>query len=209
MVYGILNIMIEKQALINLYQNDKKSVSTIAKIWGCSEGKINYWLKKFSIQKRSISDAVYIQNNPQGDPFNVQKPKVNEEWFLYGLGLGLYWGEGNKRNKNTVRLGNTDPHLLLTFLKFLTYFYKVDVKRLRFSLQIFTDIDPNIAKDYWVKNLSIPVNQFQKIVISKSVNKKGTYNKKSQYGVLTINFSNIKLRDTIVGAIDKLRTGPD
>lgn len=197
--------MLTKSELIKLYIQEKRSVSDIAERLKCSQGKINYWLKKHSIQKRSISEAVYIQNNPQGDPFRVMQPKTNNEWFLYGVGIGLYWGEGNKMNDHAIRLGNTDPDLLLNFLQFLKVFFNVDTERLRFGLQIFTDIDPQAAKSFWSERLSIPISQFQKIIVSQSLHKKGTYRKKSQYGVLTIYFSNTKLRDTIVGAIEKLR----
>jgi len=197
--------MLTKDRLTKLYLEEKKSVSAIAREYQCSEGRVNYWIKKFSIQKRTISEAVYIQNNPKGDPFRVRKPQTDQEWFLYGIGIGLYWGEGNKLNDHAIRLGNTDPDLLLTFLKFLKTFFNVDAERLRFGLQIFSDINPLVAKEFWIRKLSIPSKQFQKVIVSKSLHKKGTYRKKSQYGVLTIYFSNTKLRDTIVGAIERLR----
>lgn len=200
--------MFTKLELENLYTHEQKSVSSIASNFGCSENKINYWLNKFLIPKRSISEAVYIQNNPKGNPFTVYAPRTNEEWFLYGLGVGLYWGEGNKMNNHAVRLGNTDPDLLKKYLEFLHTFYSIDITRLRFGLQIFTDIDPEVAKKYWCKKLMLKASQFQKVVISKSLHKAGTYRKKSEYGVLTIYFSNTKLRDIIVGAIESLREKP-
>ncbi len=197
--------MLTKDRLTRLYLVEKKSVSAIAKEYQCSEGRVNYWIKKFSIPKRTISEAVYIQNNPKGDPFRVRKPQTDQEWFLYGIGIGLYWGEGNKLNDHAIRLGNTDPDLLLIFLKFLKTFFNVDAERLRFGLQIFSAIDPSVAKEFWIRKLSISSKQFQKVIVSKSLHKRGTYRKKSQYGVLTIYFSNTKLRDTIVGAIERLR----
>jgi hypothetical protein len=203
--HGILSSMFTKLCLQKLYIKEQKSVSQIAKLFNCSENKVNYWLKKFEIKKRTISEAVYIQNNPNGDPFKFRLPHNDEEWMLYGLGIGLYWGEGNKMNNHAVRLGNTDPDLLKKFLQFLHTFYKIDSSRLRFGLQIFTDIDPDSAKLHWSEKLSIPPAQFQKITVSKSLHKNGTYRKKSQYGVLTIYFSNMKLRDSIVGAIEELR----
>ena len=188
-----------------MYIEHKKSVSVIAKELKCSENKINYWLNKYSIPKRSISDAVYLQNNPKGDPFKIKKPQSPEEWFLYGMGVGLYWGEGNKMNNHAVRLGNTDPDLLNKFLEFLYTFFNVEPLRLKFGLQIFNDIDPIVAKKFWCEKLKIESKQFQKVIVSKSLHKRGTYRKKSKYGVLTIYFSNTKLRDIIVGAIEELR----
>lgn len=196
--------MIEKGYLETSYLLKKKSVSQIAGECGCSQNKITYWLQKHNIRKRSISEAVYIRSNPHGDPFLFGRPKNNKEWFLYGLGLGLFWGEGNKMNKNSIRLGNTDIDLIKNFLDFLRVIYQIDEKKLRFGLQLFKDISKEKALNYWSSKLHIPKNQFQKVVLTKSI-QKGTYRKKSEYGVLTVYFSNTKLRDTIISAITKLR----
>src|SRR3989344_9534870 len=110
---------LSKEVLEKFYTTEKNSVSTIAKKLGYSEHKINYWLAEFKIPKRSISESVYLYHNPYGDPFKVITPKTIEEAFLSGLGIGLYWGEGTKSNKNTVRLGNTDPKLIKKFIEFL------------------------------------------------------------------------------------------
>ena len=110
---------ISKEQLFNLYKKEGKSAKAISRRLNCSENKINYWLKKFSIEKRNVSEAIYLRKNPKGDPFKVKKVPVNNDSFLFGLGLGLYWGEGNKRNRGSIRIGNSDPYLLLNFISFL------------------------------------------------------------------------------------------
>ena len=62
---------------------------------------------------------MYIRYNPKGDPFAFKLPKNGADWKLFGLGIGLYWGEGNKRNKNSIRLGNVDPRLIRAYMLFL------------------------------------------------------------------------------------------
>jgi len=118
----------------------------------------------------------------------------------------LFWGEGNKVNKHSVRLGNSDPALIKAFINFLESAYKIDKKRLRFGLQVFSDVSPEAALDYWCKYLKIPRSQFFKTVVTKST-KEGTYKRKNIYGVLTVYFSNSKLRDIITAAIEELRLG--
>ncbi len=196
--------MIEKEFLVQQYLQRRKSVAQIALQYGCSQNKVTYWLQKHNIKKRSISDAVYVRSNPEGDPFAFKKPNTYDEWFLYGLGLGLFWGEGNKVNKHSVRLGNTDIDLIRTFLRFLRVVYDIDEKKIRFGLQLFSDISSKKALHYWTTGLGVSEKQFQAVVVTKQT-KKGTYRKKCEFGVLTIYFSNIKLRDTIVTAITKLR----
>ena len=190
---------------MKVYVEQKQSAKQIAVRVGCSENKVNYWLRKHAIPKRSLSDAQYVIANPSGDPYRFIKPRNESEWLLYGLGLGLWWGEGNKVSKTAIRLGNTGPDLLRVFLDFLKTIFKIDETRLRFGLQIFTDTSPDLARSYWSKRLGVSPEKFQKVVVSESV-AKGTYRHKSEYGVLTIYFSNTKIRDSIYRAIEELRT---
>jgi len=187
-----------------LYTKDKKSSFEIANLLNCSENKVNYWLKKYGIQKRSISEAVYIKNNPKGDPFKIKIKLSKEQTMLKGLGLGLYWGEGSKRNKTSVRLSNTDSGLINNFINFLVRIYGVKKKDINFNLLIFSDISPIDAKNFWVKELKIKPEQIRgKITIIKS-GSIGTYRQKAKYGVLTLMYHNRKLRDIICNMIQEL-----
>ncbi|HRH55722.1 MAG TPA: hypothetical protein PK609_02555 [Candidatus Paceibacterota bacterium] len=190
--------------LKQLYLVDKLSAKQISKKLNCSETKVHYWISKYSLPKRSISDAVYQKLNPNGDPYTVAKINSLEDSFLLGLGLGLFWGEGNKRDKSSVRLGNSDPDLIATFLYFLENRYQIQKHRLRFGLQIFSDMDPEEVEKFWMNRLGIKLEQLYKTVVTIS-GKTGTYREKSKHGVLTIYFHNKKLRDLLLAKIDNLR----
>ncbi len=172
---------------------------------GWSYHRVTYWMNKYNISRRSQSEAAYIKWNPNGDPFKI-KDKLNvKETELKGLGLGIFWGEGFKRTKSTVRVGNTDPELLKKFIEFLDKICGVKKEKLKFSLQIFNDLKRNKALNFWVNRLNIKPSQFYKIIVTPSRGK-GTYKKKISYGVLTINFNNTKLKKIIDVMIDDLRT---
>ncbi|MEX2369297.1 MAG: hypothetical protein WD552_02825 [Candidatus Paceibacterota bacterium] len=192
--------MLDKGKLENLYQKEKLSSKEIAKEFRCSVSKVNYWLEKHGIQKRSISEAIYVKNNPNGDPFSKPVVKSKEDAFLYGLGLGLYWGEGTKSSKHAVRLGNTDPELIKSFMHFLKKIYNIDERKLQFGLQIFSDMKKSDALKFWVEYLDVSPDQFYKVIITPSRGL-GSYNKKIQHGVLTVHFNNIKLRDIVCEAL--------
>jgi transposase-like protein len=81
---------ISQKELFSLYISKKQSVAQIARRLKCSQNKVNYWLSKYGISKRSISDAIYQLKNPLGDPFFAQQPKTMDEARLFGMGLGLY-----------------------------------------------------------------------------------------------------------------------
>ena len=192
-----------RTTLEHLYIKEKKPISTIAKLLGCSEHKVNYWVIRFGIPKRSISESVYLHYNPRGDPFRIREPKTLDEAFLSGLGLGLYWGEGTKSNKNTVRLGNTDPRLIAKFIEFLTRLFEIDRKKLRFGLQILSDMAPEKALKFWINELGVSESQFQKVIVTPARGI-GTYRHKTKHGVLTIYFCNKKLRDIICQMIEDM-----
>ncbi len=83
-----------KSQLEKWYLKEKLSSKEISRKYKCSEHKVNYWIEKFGIKKRTISEAAYQRNNPDGDPFSFTFPKNLKDMFLFGLGLGLFWGEG-------------------------------------------------------------------------------------------------------------------
>lgn len=193
----------KEDVLKNLYINKKLSSREISLKLKCSEGKVNYWISKYNIPKRSISDAVYTRLNPNGDPFEVKKVESIEDALLVGIGLGLFWGEGNKKDFGTLRLGNSDPDLMRLFLYFLEKRYQIKKHRLRFGLQLFSDMNIRDAEKFWLDYLHITSNQLYKTVVSVS-GKTGTYREKTKYGVLTLYFHNKKLRDLVIGEIDNL-----
>ena len=138
-----------------------------------------------------------------GDPFLTKLPKTSQQGILFGLGLGIYWGEGLKRGSAGVRLTNTDARMVKKFICFLEEFFNIDRNKLRFSIQIFSDISPKRALNYWKKELNVKEEQFYKTIISK-VRGEGTYKYKSEYGVIIVYFNNIKLKKIILEMIEKL-----
>ncbi|HEX4103996.1 MAG TPA: hypothetical protein VHZ04_00770 [Candidatus Paceibacterota bacterium] len=169
----------------------------IAGVLGCSLHKVAYWMGKYNIKIRSRSEATYIKRNPEGDPFKFKNPQDVNGATLFGLGIGLYWGEGTKADLNSVKLGNADPILIQNFMTFLIKNFSIDKTDLKFGLQLFTDIDVDEALDFWTKKLNIKRSQINKPIITKS-GSIGTYRKKSQYGVMTVMYHNKKLRDLLV-----------
>lgn len=192
---------LNRDQLSKLYSSGL-SMMDIAKVYKISPHKVVYWMGKYTITRRSRSEATYTKKHPNGDPFRFNPPKNLATAQLLGMGLGLYWGEGTKANKTSVRLGNTDPKLINTFIKFLIKIFCVNKNDLRFGLQIFTDLNPSEVMGYWINQLEVKKEQFYKTIVTKS-GSLGTYRKKSEYGVLTVHYHNKKLRDLLVEMILK------
>ena len=174
----------------------------MSKTLNCTPHKVEYWMKAYNLKQRTVSDAIYVLNHPNGDPFKVKKPTTLEEMYLTGLAIGLYWGEGTKADLHFIRLGNTDADLLRWFNKFLEEMFGLNKADFKFYLQIFTDINPDLAMSYWCRELTIKPTQFYKPIVTQS-GKLGTYRHKSKYGVVTVNYNNKKLRDILVGMLPR------
>jgi hypothetical protein len=193
-----------KKYLTLLYSKGK-SMTEIASNMKCSVHKIVYWMKKYSIMRRSRSDAAYVKANPHGDPFTIKTERTKKEEILYGLGLGIYWGEGNKVTPQAVRVTNTDTVMIKVFIHFLRSICQVSQEKIHYSIVTFNDTDPNTASRYWAKQLKISRSKFGTIV-SIPPQGKGTYRKKSQYGVCTVTVGNIKLKSWIMSELEKMKT---
>lgn len=192
-----------KSSLEKLYLSGK-SMMEISKILKCSQNKIVYWMKKYDIKRRTTSEAIYKMHNPNGDPFKIKRDLSPEDYLLKGLGLGIYWGEGSKKTKYSLRVANTDPELLKVFIRFLEQICNLEKHRFSYSLICFNDIDPKIARNYWAGQLKISPEKFGKITIIPKQGK-GTYKKKSQFGVCTVNANNTKLRNWLVAETERLK----
>ena len=195
-------MFLDKFKLEDLYTKQLLSAKQIAVRLGVTEHKVNYWLDKYEVDKRSVSEALYSWHNPDGDPFIFSEPVTKEDHYLWGMGLGLYWGEGNKANKNTVKLGNTDPKLIKVFISFLERFFQIRKKDFKFHLHLFTDMDLNKTRKFWENALGISKEQFYKPTVTIT-GKLGNYRKKSKNGVITVYYGNTKVRNIIVNNLPR------
>lgn len=197
---------VNRSELGRLYTEEKWSAKEIADKLQVNESSIRYYLEKYEVPIRSVSEAIYLKHNNRVDPFRFFKPKTKDDFQLWGLGLALYWGEGNRMNRNVVRVGNSDPAVIRKFIDFLDRFFGIDHARLRFHLHLFTDIDINVVSKYWQQELEAEPNQFYKPTVTLT-GKLGTYRAKSQYGVATLYYANTKIRNFLVASIAEVAQG--
>jgi len=197
-------INLTKKKLEGLY-NSGLSIKDISDRENLSYPLVRYWINKYKIPRRSLSDATYAKRNPDGDPFEIRKKLNRKDSELKNLGLGIYWGEGDKSPNNTsVRIGNTDPILLKKFREFLRKIYKVKEEKIKYGLILFNDAKESDAIGFWRNHLGIKRKQLGKITIIPPQGK-GTYKRKSKNGVLNINFTNKKLKQIILSEIEGFR----
>lgn len=197
------NAYVSKKQLINLYTKGK-SMNDVAKYLKCSIHKVVYWMKKYGIKRRSHSEATYLKANPNGDPFKIKSLLTPNEKFLMGIAIGIYLGEGNKVVKHSLRIANSDPLIIKLFLQFLFDICRFQSNRISYSIVCFNDAKSNEARLYWANQLKISPQKFGKIT-QIPTRGEGTYKKKSQFGVCTVQANNMKLTSWMRHQVDVLR----
>lgn len=91
---------------------------------------------------------------------------------LFIAGLMLYWGEGDKRTRGQVRLCNTDPELVRLFVFFLKNACQIPDEKIKGSVLIYPDLDPDTCVDYWSAKSGIAKNNFHACVTIQGRHKK-------------------------------------
>lgn len=102
--------------------------------------------------------------------------KISERDKLMIL-LGIYWGEGTKRELNFI---NSDPQMIKTFVNSL---YLIDVKdqEIKFSIRIFNGMDKKETINFWSDLLKINPDRIKSIEHSY-----GTKTDKLQHGMCRV-----------------------
>lgn len=105
---------------------------------------------------------------------------------LFYLGAGLYWGEGVKKKR--VAFCNSDPSTIHIIIKWFRLLWGVRRERLTCSVLINKLHEKRVSEveHYWSKKLRIPLNQFRKTILIKTVNKKTYENFANHYGTLMV-----------------------
>ena len=106
----------------------------------------------------------------------------------------LYWGEGSKKG-NTVAFANSDPLMIRMYMRFLRDICGVDKERIRAVIHYYDDHSSQELLCYWSRVTRIPAAQFYKPFLHAGT--RGTYRKKSQYGTISVQYSDKKLLQTI------------
>ncbi|MBI2643933.1 MAG: hypothetical protein HYW95_00260 [Candidatus Wildermuthbacteria bacterium] len=103
----------------------------------------------------------------------------------------LYFGEGAKKNTETA-LGSSDPLILKFFLALIQNIYHIEVEKIRCELYIRADQIPKEIKQFWARELKLPLNCFKQVNIDKRTLGSKTY--ANYNGVCHIRCGNVAIQ---------------
>ena len=107
---------------------------------------------------------------------------------LMMVGLGLYIGEGSKRDE-VIHLMNSDPAVLNLAVRWIVDILGVPLQNLRVVVHIYPDNSEQEAKKFWSKSTGIPLHQFGKTQVDRRTNKS-----LAKHGILPYGTAHIKVR---------------
>jgi hypothetical protein len=115
----------------------------------------------------------------------------------------LYIGEGYKRARNVVSLGNSDPRIIRLADHWIRRFAR---NKVTYSFQYHADQDPDYLVRFWSFGLGAPPELFRSQRKSNSGQLSGrTW--RCKYGVLTVRASDTLLRARLQAWMDRLQDG--
>jgi hypothetical protein len=115
--------------------------------------------------------------------------------------VSMYIGEGYKRDRNVVALGNSDPVVVSLAARFVTAH---STNRISYGLQYHADQDPDWLREFWGFRLSVdPV----RVTLQRKSNSGGLRGRRwrCRHGVLTVRTSDTALRSRLQGWMDAMK----
>lgn len=174
------------------YYVEKLSMYEISAFLNVSADAVLYFMRKHKLKRRTHSENNVIKfARKPASYFAVEQLNTNQELLKQGAVI-MYWCEGGKADSlNGVDFANSDPCMILIFLRFLREICRVREDRLRVYLYCYSNQDPNGLLKYWSRLTNIPTTQFTKPYIRSDFNPAKTG--KMSKGMVHIRYSDKKL----------------
>ncbi|MFA6050764.1 MAG: hypothetical protein WC761_06270 [Candidatus Paceibacterota bacterium] len=106
----------------------------------------------------------------------------------------LYLGEGFK--VSGTGMGNSDPLILKFFLNVLEKNYQIDRNQVHCELHLRADQNGQKMKEFWSKELNVPMERFVHTFFDKRTEGKSTYD--HYKGVCVVNCGNVAIQRKLV-----------
>jgi len=109
---------------------------------------------------------------------------------LWLIGTALHWAEGTKEKEDKPGTGiifsNSDPKMILLFLKWLKIIFSINNSNLGYELYIHETANLRSAQLYWSDILSIPVEKIRVYFKKNKINTKRKNTGDNYYGLVRI-----------------------
>jgi transcriptional regulator with XRE-family HTH domain len=185
------------------------SYSQIKEKLGISKSTLSGWLYKMPLSEKRIRE-LRADNPIRIERYrNTMKAKrnaknkiayqniakrigaISDREFLIA-GLFLYWAEGSKTKTFSIGLTNTNPNMLVLFIRWLKFF-NIPKSKLKVHLHLYSDMNIKKQLYFWSKTLNIPISQFRKPYIKKTTLSSITYHNGFGQGTCSVILDDVRI----------------
>ncbi|MDO8536714.1 MAG: helix-turn-helix domain-containing protein [bacterium] len=171
-----------KERILTL-RRKRKSYKEIAEILDVAKSTVSYWISN-NPESRVIKDILTKQNIIKSRRRIRKIIKLSKEkWAawrevarkealrnfpatiknpLFVAGITIYWGEGDSKPKNPMRISNTDPRMISVYIHFLREVMLIPDEKIRMGLILYPDLSDAVCKKFWARVSGLDENHFMK-----------------------------------------------
>lgn len=205
------------------------TVRDIAKKLGISFSTVSFWCRDIKLSRSVINKMKFVKKSRSIKGLLRYSEKRREQRIenvilqknigakmvgnlsrrdIIMIGLGLYWGEGYKESNGEMGFTNSNPNMILFYLKWLFNTYQINKERLTFRLSLnnFFKKKERDIKNFWTKFLKVDDEQFTKTTFIKTKLKKAFDIENTIYkGILRVKVKKgLIFKNKTLGAIDHI-----
>lgn len=184
--FKMYRISKESVSLIESLRYIGKSIPEIVRSTGFAKTTVQRYARNMEVGAEFKSQLREKQggakDRAQGLRLNIQREasfklgELSPKDYLILL-IGLYWGEGTKRDFEII---NSDPALIQSYILCLQNL-GIRKERISFTLRVHSNVDIQEAKKFWTSITSVQINSGRKVEIIEG-KKKG----KLKYGMCRV-----------------------
>jgi hypothetical protein len=184
-------------------------IGEISKTLNVSKSTVSVWCRDIALTPKQIqilarrskhhaTEALLLSAEKQRAQREIESKKLTQigqadvgdltKRDIFMVGLGLYWGEGYKQGSQELGFTNSNPLIIKFYLQWLEQIYKVTKKDLILRVSINSSHGYRVEKvqEFWSNLIHVPISQFTKPSLIKTVSQKQYSNHNTHYGTLRV-----------------------
>jgi transcriptional regulator with XRE-family HTH domain len=212
---------VEQEAARRLRRDEGRSIREIAGLLDVSVSSVSRWTADITLSPGFV-EALRLRNpavngrlegtREQSAARRAMRLTAQERGRelarnptrLHLAGCMLYWSEGSK-DRNAVKLTNSDPDLLALFVRFLRQCYSVPPERITLSVNCHLNNGLELAEieSWWLARLGLPVASLRKATVN-TVSRASRWRRNVLvYGTARVAVHSTAIVQSIYGAIQQ------
>lgn len=203
-------------------RREGQSYSAIRAKLGVSKSTLTRWIGHLPLSKERIGELRdhneqrierYRETRKRNkdqlllDIYNELSIEISEisQRELFIAGFFLYWGEGGKTQEATPCIANTDPSIIIAFMKWLEDCFGVRRSAMRARIHLYRDMDVESELNFWSQTIGIPRSQFMNPYMKESSQVNLSYKNGVGHGTCNLLVNDVTVGRRILAGVRVLK----